>query len=85
VRADSLFACEVAVVGAYAVCRRHCVVGQLVVFCDLSYEICSSLPVGKLFTEECVEYRAACVSCLQVILNIKSSEDIFGKAYRQVA
>ena len=68
--AGELLACDIAVGSADRVGGRHGVVGKLVVFGDLSDEGRGSLPVGKLFAEECVENGTRGIEGLKLILNV---------------
>ena len=83
-RACELLACQIAVVLAHGISRRHCVIRQLIVLGNLADKVCRSLPVGKLLAEESVENSSGCVQCLQIILNIQRGEDILCVADRQV-
>ena len=79
--AGVLLALEIAVIRADGVCRRERVVGQFVVFGNLSYEVCRRLPAIELLTEDGVEYRTRRLESLQIVLNVEGGEDIRRVAY----
>ena len=74
--ASVLFPFEVAVFLADGIGRGERIVGQFVVFCNLSHEICRRLPTVEALTEECVEDRTRSVEGLEFVLNVESGEDI---------
>ena len=61
---------------AYGVGRGERVVGQFVVFCNLSHKVCRRLPAVEFLTEESVEDRARGVEGLQFVLDVESGEDV---------
>ena len=83
-RACKLLSCQISVFAAYGIGRRHRVVRQLVVFGDLAYQICCSLPVGKFLSQKGMEYCSGGVQSLQFVLNIQSRKHVFRKAHRKV-
>ena len=66
---------DISVVAAYGVRGRHCVIRKLIVLSDLANEIRRSLPVGKLFTKERMEYGTRGIKCLEIVLNVKRLKD----------
>ena len=82
--ANKLLACKVSVILTYRICGRHRVIRKLIILRYLADKICRRLPVGKLFAEECMEYCTWCIKRLKLILNVKSREDVLGKANGKV-
>ena len=78
------FSGYIAVRPAYRVRRRQRIIREPVIVRYLLNEICGSLPVGELFSEECMEYSAGSVKSLKFILNVKRFKDIIGKSNRQM-
>lgn len=74
--AGVLLAFEIAVLLANGVGRRERIVGQFVVFGNLSHKVCRSLPAVKALTEERVEHRAGRIESLQLVLDVESGEDV---------
>ena len=79
-----LFARQVSVGLADRIGGGHGVVGQLVVFGYLADKICSRLPIGQLFAQECVENGTRGVERLQLVLNVESRENVLGVSHGQV-
>ena len=68
----------------YGVSRWDRIVWKFIVLGNLAYQRCSSLPVRKFFTEECMEYGTRCIKSLQFILNIQCIKNIWAVFYRQM-
>ena len=64
--------------------RRQGVIGQLVIGSYGAYQRSRCLPVGKLFSQECMEHCAGSIQGLQFILNIQCIENIHGIVHRQM-
>ena len=75
---------QVAMLLTYRVGRRNRIIRKLVVFCDLTYKRCRSLPVRKFFSKECMEYGTGRIQCLKLILNIQCIKDIGAEFHRKV-
>ena len=77
-------ACDVTVTLTYRVCGRKGIIRKLIIFGNLANKICGSLPIGELFTEECVEYSTRCIKGLKLVLNVKCGENIIGITNRKM-
>ena len=66
----------------YRVGRRNRIIRKLIVLCDLTYKRCSSFPVRKFLTKECMEYSTGRIQCLKLILNIQCGKYILRIANR---
>ena len=63
---------------------REGIIVQLVVLGDLPHQVGRRLPAGQLLAQESVEHGAGGIAGLEIVLNIKSLEDVLGVADRQV-
>ena len=59
---------DISVILTYRIGWRKGVIRKLEVLCNLLNEVCSRLPIGKLFTEEGVEYSTRGVESLKLVL-----------------
>ena len=75
---------QIAMLLTYRVGRRNRIIRKLVVLCDLTYKRCSSLPVRKFLTKECMEYSTGRIQCLKLILNIQCIKDIGAEFHRKM-
>ena len=55
-RTSEVFACDIAMLLTDRIGGRHCIVRKPIILRDLTHQRCSTLPVGELFTKECMEY-----------------------------
>ena len=74
--AGELLTIEVTVVLADRIGGGDGVIGELVVFGDLSHQVCCGFPARQLLAQEGVEDGAGGVAGLEIVLNVESGKDI---------
>lgn len=80
-----LLANEIPVLGANGIGWGHGVIRKFVVLGDLADELHAGFPIWEALTKEGVEDGSGGIKGLELILDIKSGEDVFGIANRKVA